>query len=132
MGRKEIESASAGDIVTFSGIEDVTIGNTICEAGVPNPINFVKITDPTVEMTFSVNDSPFAGKEGKFVTSRQIRDRLHGSCCGTSRCGGGFRHHRQLRVMGRGEMHLVDPDREDAPRGLRVSGIPPEGALSHR
>jgi len=107
VGRKEIESASAGDIVLFSGIDDVTIGNTICEAGVPNPINFVKITDPTVEMTFSVNDSPFAGREGKFVTSRQIRERLRRELLRDvalqvedSATTDSF------RVMGRGEMHL--------------------------
>ncbi|MBC5580459.1 translational GTPase TypA [Anaerofilum sp. BX8] len=107
VGRKEIESASAGDIVMFSGIEDVTIGNTICDAGMPNPISFVKITDPTVEMTFSVNDSPFAGREGKFVTSRQIRERLHKELLRDvalqvedSTTTDSF------RVMGRGEMHL--------------------------
>ena len=107
VGRKEVESASAGDIVMFSGIEDVTIGNTICDAGMPNPINFVKITDPTVEMTFSVNDSPFAGREGKFVTSRQIRERLHKELLRDvalqvedSTTTDSF------RVMGRGEMHL--------------------------
>jgi GTP-binding protein len=107
VGRKDIESGSAGDIVMFSGIEDVTIGNTICEAGVPNPVNFVKITDPTVEMTFSVNDSPFAGREGKFVTSRQIRDRLYKELLRDvalqvedSATTDSF------RVMGRGEMHL--------------------------
>ncbi|HIV87871.1 MAG TPA: translational GTPase TypA [Candidatus Pygmaiobacter gallistercoris] len=107
VGRKEIESASAGDIVVFSGIEDVTIGNTICEAGVPNPINFVKITDPTVEMTFSVNDSPFAGKEGKFVTSRQIRDRLHRELLrDVALAVEDSATTDSFRVMGRGEMHL--------------------------
>ncbi len=107
VGRKEIEAGVAGDIVMFSGIDDVTIGNTICEAGVPNPVNFVKITDPTVEMTFSVNDSPFAGREGKFVTSRQIRDRLYKELLRDvalqvedSATTDSF------RVMGRGEMHL--------------------------
>ncbi len=107
VGRKEIEAGRAGDIVVFSGIDDVTIGNTICEAGIPNPVNFVKITDPTVEMTFSVNDSPFAGREGKFVTSRQIRDRLYKELLRDvalqvedSATTDSF------RVMGRGEMHL--------------------------
>ena len=72
-----VDSASAGDIIVISGIEDVTIGNTICSPSKIEPLPFVKIDDPTVEMTFAVNDSPFAGREGKFVTSRQIRDRLH-------------------------------------------------------
>ena len=107
VGRKEIESASAGDIVMFSGIEDVTIGNTICEVGVPNPVNFVKITDPTVEMTFSVNDSPFAGKEGKFVTSRQIRERLHRELLrDVALAVEDSATTDSFRVMGRGEMHL--------------------------
>lgn len=70
------ESAQVGDIVTISGIEDLAIGDTLCSMNNVDPVPFVKISDPTVEMTFSVNDSPFAGKEGKFVTSRQIRDRL--------------------------------------------------------
>ncbi|MEG2770486.1 MAG: GTP-binding protein, partial [Oscillospiraceae bacterium] len=77
VGRTPIESARAGDIVAFSGIEDINIGNTICDAKNLVPLEFLKINDPTVEMTFSVNDSPFAGREGKFVTSRQIRERLH-------------------------------------------------------
>ena len=75
-GREPIEQASAGDIVAFAGLPDITIGNTVCDPSKVQPLPFVKINDPTVEMTFSVNDSPFAGKEGKYVTSRQIRDRL--------------------------------------------------------
>ena len=75
-GREPIESASAGDIVAFSGLPDITIGNTLCDPSKVEPLPFLKINDPTVEMTFSVNDSPFAGREGKFVTSRQLRDRL--------------------------------------------------------
>ena len=63
--------------IAMSGIGDVTIGDTICAAGVVEPLPFVKISAPTMEMTFSVNNSPFAGREGKFVTSRQIRDRLY-------------------------------------------------------
>ncbi|MCI9403123.1 MAG: translational GTPase TypA, partial [Oscillospiraceae bacterium] len=68
--------ASAGEIIALSGIGDITIGDTICVPSVIEPIEFVKISAPTMEMTFSVNDSPFAGKEGKFVTSRQLRERL--------------------------------------------------------
>ncbi len=106
-GRTPIDSASAGDIVAFSGITDVNIGNTICNTSLVEPLPFMKINDPTVEMTFAVNDSPFAGREGKFVTSRQIRDRLHRELLkdvalkiedsATS---------ESFRVMGRGEMHL--------------------------
>ena len=74
--RNPVTESSAGNIIAMSGIGDVTIGDTICEKGQSEPLPFVKISDPTLEMTFSVNDSPFAGREGKFVTSRQIRDRL--------------------------------------------------------
>lgn len=74
--RVPCQSAKVGDIVCISGIEDITIGDTICDPSCYEPLPFVKITEPTVEMTFAVNNSPFAGREGKFVTSRQIRDRL--------------------------------------------------------
>ena len=68
--------AAAGEIIALSGIGDITIGDTICAPAAVEPMEFVKISAPTMEMTFSVNDSPFAGKEGKFVTSRQLRERL--------------------------------------------------------
>ncbi|MEG1965645.1 MAG: translational GTPase TypA, partial [Oscillospiraceae bacterium] len=74
--RVPCETAKVGDIVCFSGIENITIGDTICDTSKIEPIPFVKISAPTVEMTFAVNNSPFAGREGKFVTSRHIRDRL--------------------------------------------------------
>jgi len=74
--RTEIESVSAGDIVCLSGISDINIGDTICDVNNPEKIDFVDIDEPTVSMTFSVNNGPFAGKEGQFVTSRHIRDRL--------------------------------------------------------
>jgi GTP-binding protein len=76
LGRTPITEAAAGEIIAMSGIGDITIGDTICAPSAVEPIEFVKISAPTLEMTFSVNDSPFAGREGKFVTSRQIRDRL--------------------------------------------------------
>ena len=76
LGRTPVTEASAGEIIAMSGIGDITIGDTICVPAAVEPMEFVKISAPTLEMTFSVNDSPFAGKEGKFVTSRQIRDRL--------------------------------------------------------
>ena len=76
LSRVPVTEAGAGNIIAMSGIGEVTIGDTICAKGFAEPIEFVKIGAPTLEMTFSVNDSPFAGKEGKFVTSRQIRDRL--------------------------------------------------------
>ncbi len=77
-GLKRIETPEAklGDIVAVSGVGDVTIGDTICDAGAPDPLPFVAIDEPTLSMTFSVNNSPFAGREGTFVTSRHLRDRL--------------------------------------------------------
>ena len=76
LGKQPITEATAGNIIAMSGIGDITIGDTICAPDCVEPMEFVKISAPTIEMTFSVNDSPFAGKEGKFVTSRQLRDRL--------------------------------------------------------
>ena len=77
LAKVPVTEATAGNIITMSGIGDVTIGDTICAVGTVEPLPFVKISAPTMEMTFSVNNSPFAGREGKFVTSRQIRDRLY-------------------------------------------------------
>jgi len=74
--RTEVEEASAGDIVSLSGIADINIGDTICDLNNPEKIPFIDIDEPTVSMTFSVNNGPFAGKEGQFITSRHIRDRL--------------------------------------------------------
>ena len=106
-GRQPCDNITAGDIVAFSGLPDVTIGNTLCAPSQVEPLPFVKINDPTVEMTFSVNDSPLAGREGKYVTSRQIRDRLQKELLKDvalkvedSATTDSF------RVMGRGEMHL--------------------------
>ena len=76
LNKVAVTEADAGNIIAMSGIGDITIGDTICAPDCVEPMEFVKISAPTIEMTFSVNDSPFAGKEGKFVTSRQIRERL--------------------------------------------------------
>ncbi len=107
LNRVPVTEAKVGDIVCFSGIENVTIGETLCAADCPEPLPFVKISEPTLEMNFMVNNSPFAGREGKFVTSRHIRDRLmrellkdvslrveEGETADT------------FKVAGRGEMHL--------------------------
>ena len=74
--RTEVDSASLGDIIAVSGIGDINIGETICDTENPEPLPFVKIDEPTISMTFIVNNSPFAGREGTFVTSRHLRDRL--------------------------------------------------------
>ena len=77
LAKVPVTEAAAGNIIAMSGIGDVTIGDTVCAVGAVEPLPFVQISAPTMEMTFSVNNSPFAGREGKFVTSRQIRDRLY-------------------------------------------------------
>ncbi len=74
--KETVEEASAGDMVAISGITDINIGDTLCDISAPEPLPFVKIDEPVLSMTFSVNDSPFAGRDGKFVTSRHLRDRL--------------------------------------------------------
>ncbi len=102
-----VDEAKAGDIVMFSGIEGLNIGDTVCEPSKIEPVQFVKIEDPTVEMTFSVNDSPFAGKEGKFVTSRQLRERLFKELLrDVSLRVNETEFADSFRVCGRGEMHL--------------------------
>ena len=75
--RVPVTEAKMGDIICFSGASDISIGDTITSVDCVEPLEFVKVSEPTMEMTFSVNDSPFAGKEGKFVTSRQLRERLY-------------------------------------------------------
>ncbi len=76
LAKAVVEEAGAGDVVAISGIADINIGETICDVENPDPLPFVKIDDPVLSMTFSVNDSPFAGQDGKFVTSRHLRERL--------------------------------------------------------
>lgn len=105
--RTPCESAKAGDIVCFSGLEKINIGDTVCLPSCPEPHKFVKITEPTVEMTFSVNDSPFAGKDGKWVTTRHLHDRLFKELLKdvslrVEETGSADSY----RVCGRGEMHL--------------------------
>lgn len=105
--REPADAVKAGDIVCISGIANATIGDTICDISAPEPLPFVKISEPTVEMTFSVNDSPFAGKEGKFVTSRHIRERLSKELLkDVSLRVEETENSDSFRVSGRGEMHL--------------------------
>ena len=105
--RVPVENAKMGDIVCFSGAENITIGDTITSLAAPEPLEFVKVSEPTLEMTFAVNDSPFAGKEGKFVTSRQLRDRLYKELLKdvSLRVEDGDTTD-EFKVAGRGEMHL--------------------------
>ncbi|MBP1549219.1 MAG: translational GTPase TypA [Oscillospiraceae bacterium] len=107
LNRTPAEEAKVGDIVWISGIENITIGDTLCDTACYEPVPFVKISEPTVEMTFSVNDSPFAGREGKFVTSRQLRDRLFKEILrDVSLRVSETENTDSFRVAGRGEMHL--------------------------
>ncbi|MBQ6832287.1 MAG: translational GTPase TypA [Oscillospiraceae bacterium] len=106
LGKLPIQEASAGQIVALSGMADITIGRTLCAPEAPEALPFVKISDPTIEMTFSVNDSPFAGKEGKFVTSRNLRDRLERELLKDVSLHVTEQGTDSFNVAGRGEMHL--------------------------
>ncbi len=106
LGKTAVQEASAGEIVALSGMADITIGRTLCAPETPAPLPFVKISDPTIEMTFAVNDSPFAGKEGKFVTSRNLRDRLEKELLKDVSLHVTEASADSFNVAGRGEMHL--------------------------
>ena len=107
LSKETCESASVGDIVCISGIPDIYIGDTVCAPDAVEAVPFVKISEPTVEMTFCVNDSPFAGREGKFVTSRQLRDRLYRELLkDVSLRVSDTDTTDKFSVCGRGEMHL--------------------------
>ena len=127
LGRTAVDTAKVGDIICISGITDITIGDTITAPEQPEPLPFVKISEPTIEMTFSVNDSPFAGREGKFVTSRQIRDRLMRELLKdvSLRVEDGETTD-SFKVSGRGEMHisiLIETMRRE---GYEFSGSTPK------
>jgi len=107
LSKVAVETASAGSIIAMSGIGDITIGDTICASSCVEPLPFGKITAPTIEMTFAVNDSPFAGREGQFVTTRQIRDRLFRETLkDVSLHVSAIENSDSFNVAGRGEMHL--------------------------
>lgn len=107
LNRKPVDKASAGDIICFSGIDNITIGQTLCDINTPQALPFVKISEPTLEMNFSVNTSPFAGREGKYVTSRHLRDRLYREVLkDVSLRVSDTDNADTFRVAGRGEMHL--------------------------
>ena len=106
LGKKPVQEASAGEIVALSGMADITIGRTLCAPDAVEALPFVKISDPTIEMTFAVNDSPFAGKEGKYVTSRNLRDRLEKELLKDVSLHVTEQGTDAFNVAGRGEMHL--------------------------
>ena len=105
--RVECQNAKMGDLVAVSGIADLNIGETACELGKPDPLPFVKIDEPTISMNFMVNDSPFAGREGKFVTSRNIRARLFKEVeTNVSMRVEETETTDSFKVSGRGELHI--------------------------
>ena len=106
LGKSPVTEASAGEIVALSGMSDITIGRTLCAPETIEPLPFVKISDPTIEMTFAVNDSPFAGREGKYVTSRNLRDRLERELLKDVSLHVTEQGTDAFNVAGRGEMHL--------------------------
>ena len=108
LNRVPVTEATAGNIIAMSGIGNITIGDTICAPAAVEPLDFVKISKPTMEMTFTINDSPFAGKEGKYVTSRQIRERLEKELLKdvSLRVTEAEGSTDAFYVAGRGEMHL--------------------------
>ncbi len=107
LGRMEIDEAFAGDIVGIAGFADIQIGESICSTDNPQPLPLIKIDEPTLQMNFSVNDSPFAGTEGKFVTSRQLRKRLYDELeRNVSLRVEDTESTDVFRVSGRGELHL--------------------------
>ncbi len=106
LSKVPVQEASAGEIVALSGMADITIGRTLCAPDTLEPLPFVKISPPTIEMTFAVNDSPFAGKEGKFVTSRNLRDRLEKELLKDVSLHVTEQGTDAFNVAGRGEMHL--------------------------
>ena len=106
LAKVPVQEAGAGEIVALSGMADITIGRTLCAPEAVEPLPFVKISDPTIEMTFAVNDSPFAGKEGKYVTSRNLRDRLERELLKDVSLHVSEQGTDSFNVAGRGEMHL--------------------------
>ncbi len=107
LSRVPVTESEAGNIIALSGIADITIGDTVCDPANAEPLPFVKISAPTIEMTFSLNDSPFAGREGKYVTSRNIRDRLMKETLkDVSLRISEIPNSDSFNVAGRGEMHL--------------------------
>lgn len=107
LGKVVTESASVGDIVALSGMADINIGDTVCDPSAPEPLPFVEIDRPVLSMTFSVNDSPFAGLEGEYVTSRHLRDRLYRELLSNiSLEVKDTDSTESFTVSGRGELHL--------------------------
>ena len=107
LDRVEVDEAAVGSIIAISGVSGIKIGDTVCPVDYPEPLSFVKISEPTISMTFSVNDSPLAGKDGKYITSRQVRNRLYRELqTDVSLRVEDTDTTDAFKVSGRGELHL--------------------------
>ena len=132
LNRVEVESATVGDIVALSGMEDLTIGDTICAPDMVEPLPFVKISEPTVSVTFSVNDSPLAGREGKYVTSRHLRARLMRELLtDVSLRVEDTQATDSFIVQGRGELHLTVLIETMRRQGYEFQVSKPEVLMKH-
>lgn len=107
MGKKDVETASAGDVVMIAGIPEIYIGDTVTDNTETSALPVITVDEPTISLSFLVNDSPFAGKEGKFVTSRQIRDRLEKELEVNVGLQVDFDEAEAFKVYGRGELHIA-------------------------
>lgn len=108
LGKKEVQTARAGDIVAVAGLEGVNVGDTVCLPGAPLPLPKLTIDEPTISMDFCVNDSPFAGREGKFVTSRHLKERLEKEArINVGLVVEALEGEGKFKVSGRGELHLT-------------------------
>jgi hypothetical protein len=120
LNRVKVAQAGPGDIVLVNGIENVGIGETITDPADPQPLPMLQIDEPTLTMNFCVNTSPLAGREGKFVTSRQIWDRLQRAALQRGAAREGDRRGRRLRGLGPRRTAPDHPAGRNAPRGLRA------------
>jgi GTP-binding protein len=105
--RKETQEASMGDIVALAGIEEINIGDTITDKENPRPLPRIKVDEPTISMVFSINTSPFSGKEGRYITSRKLRERLEKELLHNVSIQVDFNETDSFKVMGRGELQLA-------------------------
>jgi GTP-binding protein len=129
--RVDVKSASAGDIVALAGIEGVNIGDTITDVDNPRPLPRIKVDEPTISMVFSINTSPFAGREGKYVTSRNLRERLEKELLYNVAIKVDFDGTDSFKVLGRGELQLAILIEMMRREGYELSVSMPETVTRH-
>ena len=127
--RVETDEVSAGDIIALTGVDEVQIGDTLTDPAAPDALPVRGVDEPTVSVTFSPNTSPFAGREGKYVTSRHVKDRLDRELLTNVALRVEELGSESYRVLGPGRAALVSFDRADAPRRVRVFGVAPRSHL---